>query len=265
LNTFYLYSGSANVNAEFPFGRITAAGLTEHFAVTITTTAWYTDMTILGGTLGFAATIPFGSDTNTAAVSFIGPLGFGRQINRTDTATAIGDTAFSASLGWQQGEHHWNMNLTGVAPTGEYNDSSLAIMGLNRPAVDLKGAYTFLSLETGIEATGALGFTFNAMNTATDYQTGIEMHLEWELAEHLPFGLSAGVGGYLYQQLTGDSGSGAILGPFIGRVASVGPVLSYTIKSGEQQVTLSARWFHEFATEHRVPGDSIFASLGFPL
>jgi hypothetical protein len=78
LNTFYLYSGSAHVNAEFPFGRITAAGLTEHFAVTITTTAWYTDMTILGGTLGFAATIPFGSDTNTAAVSFIGPLGFGR-------------------------------------------------------------------------------------------------------------------------------------------------------------------------------------------
>jgi hypothetical protein len=111
---------------------------------------------------------------------------FGRQINRTDTATAIGDTAFSAGLGWQQGEHHWNMTLTGVAPTGEYNESSLAIMGLNRPAVDLKGAYTFLSLETGIEATGALGFTFNAMNTATDYQTGIEMHFEWELAEHLP-------------------------------------------------------------------------------
>ncbi len=78
------------------------------------------------------------------------------------------------------------------------------------------------------------------MNTATDYQTGIEMHFEWELAEHLPFGLSAGVGGYLYQQLTGDSGSGADLGPFIGRVASVGPVLSYTFKSGEQQVTLSA-------------------------
>jgi Putative MetA-pathway of phenol degradation len=79
------------------------------------------------------------------------------------------------------------------------------------------------------------------MNTATDYQTGIEMHFEWELAEHLPFGLATGVGGYLYQQLTGDSGSGAVLGPFIGRVASVGPVLSYTFKSGEQQVTLSAR------------------------
>jgi len=134
-------------------------------------------------------------------------LGVGRQLNRTDTATAIGDTAFSASLGWQQGEHHWNVTLTGFAPTGEYNADELAIMSLNRPAVDLKGAYTFLSLETGIEATGALGFTFNAMNTATDYQSGIEMHFEWELAEHLPFGLAAGVGGYLYQQLTGDSGS----------------------------------------------------------
>ena len=207
LNTFYLYSGSANVNAEFPIGKITAVGLTERFAVNISTTAWYTDMTILGGMLGFAATIPFGSDTNTAGVSFIGPLGVGRQLNRTDTATAIGDTAFSASLGWQQGEHHWNVTLTGFAPTGEYNADELAIMSLNRPAVDLKGAYTFLSLETGIEATGALGFTFNAMNTATDYQSGIEMHFEWELAEHLPFGLAAGVGGYLYQQLTGDSGS----------------------------------------------------------
>ncbi len=35
LNTFYLYSGSANVNAEFPIGRITAAGLTEHSRPTL--------------------------------------------------------------------------------------------------------------------------------------------------------------------------------------------------------------------------------------
>jgi hypothetical protein len=51
LNTFYLYSGSANVNAEFPIGRIMAVGLTEHFVVNITTTAWYTDVTMRSASL----------------------------------------------------------------------------------------------------------------------------------------------------------------------------------------------------------------------
>ncbi len=138
-NTFYLYSGSASANLNFPIGRITAAGLTENFIVNVTTVAWFTDAKILGGTLGFAAVVPFGSDTNTARVSFIGPLGFGRQINPRDTETAIGDTAYSASLSWHEGEHHWNAALTGFAPTGEYSPDRLAIMGLNRSAIDIKG------------------------------------------------------------------------------------------------------------------------------
>jgi hypothetical protein len=91
---------------------------------------------------------------NSAAVSFIGPLGFNRQLNRTDSVDSIGDSAFSASLGWEAGEHHWNIALTGFAPTGHYAPDSLAIMGLNRPGVDIKGAYTFLSGQTGTEVSG---------------------------------------------------------------------------------------------------------------
>ncbi|MGH6834469.1 MAG: SphA family protein [Methylocella sp.] len=264
-DSFFLYPASASKNLSFPFGRITAVGLTVNIITNIAAVAWYTDVKIFGGKLGFAAAVPYGSDTNSAAVSFIGPLGFNRQLNRRDTVAAIGDTAFSASLGWEAGEHHWNLALTGVAPTGKYNPDSLAFMGLNRPGLDVKGAYTFLSLGTGTEVSAAVGMTFNLRNTATDYQSGIEFHVEGALNHHFPFGLAAGVGGYFYQQITGDSGSGAILGPFKGRVAAVGPLLSYTFKAGEQQVTLSGRWFHEFATEHRVRGDSIFASLSFPL
>jgi hypothetical protein len=40
-------------------------------------------------------------------------------------------------------------------------------MGLNRPGVDIKGAYTFLSGQTGTEVSGAVGMTFNLRNTAT--------------------------------------------------------------------------------------------------
>ena len=66
--------------------------------------------------------------------------------------------------------------------------------------------------------------------------------------------------------MTNDGGAGnEHLGPFRGRVAAVGPLLSYTIKSGEQQVILSGRWFHEFDVKNGPRGDSIFASLAFPL
>jgi hypothetical protein len=79
-DTFYLYSGSAGANVNFPFGRLTAIGVTANLITNIAAVAWYTDIKILGGTLGFAAAIPYGSDTNSAAVSFIGPLGFNRQL-----------------------------------------------------------------------------------------------------------------------------------------------------------------------------------------
>jgi hypothetical protein len=39
--------------------------------------------------------------------------------------------------------------------------------------------------------------------------------------------LGIGVNGFFYQQVTGDSGSGARLGEFEGRTAGVGPILTF--------------------------------------
>ena len=82
--------------------------------------------------------------------------------------------------------------------------------------------------------------------------------------EHFPFGLAAGVGGYFYQQVTNDRGSGDQFGAFRGRVAAVGPLLSYALKAGAQEVDFSARWFRKFAVQNRVRGDLIYASFSFP-
>jgi hypothetical protein len=56
-----------------------------------------------------------------------------------------------------------------------------------------------------------------------------------------------------------------MVGEIRGRVAAIGPLLSYTFREGTQEVTLSGRWFHEFDVTHRVQGNSILASLSFPL
>jgi len=72
-------------------------------------------------------------------------------------------------------------------------------------------------------------------------------------------------GGFFYQQITGDDGFGDRVGPFRGRVAGIGPLLSYTFTVDKQSDTFSGRWFHEFDVKNRVRGDSIFASFSFPL
>jgi hypothetical protein len=262
-DSFYLYQGSGNLYQNSATRN--PSQVTYNFAANIVILAWFTDVTILGGELGFANTSAYGSDTTTVVTPYLDALGIDRHVTTQQAVAAFADTEFSAILGWHAGEQHWSLTLSGFVPTGNYDAARLAQTGLNRPSVDLKGAYTFLSLQSGLEATAALGVNVNAMNNITNYQSGTELHLEWTLAQHLPFGLSAGVGGYFYQQLTNDGGSGDANGAFKGHVASIGPIITYTLKVGAQQVDFDARWFHEFDAYHRVRGDTIYATMSFPL
>jgi hypothetical protein len=92
--------------------------------------------------------------------------------------------------------------------------------------------------------------------------TGTQFHLDSTIAQHLPLlGGVVGVGanGFYYQQISGDSGSGATLGDFEGRTVGVGPVLSYIRKLGQHK-TLAAevKWLPELNVEHRLKGDYIW-------
>ena len=79
---------------------------------------------------------------------------------------------------------------------------------------------------------------------------------------------SAGATGYFYQQITADSGPGATLGPFISRVAGVGPQLGYDFAHGHRSVSISARGYYEFAGQNRPQGFvawlTFVVSLGVP-
>lgn len=224
------------------------------FAVDIIETGAFFDTDINGATVGLVATIPYLSNHSSQGLAHTPGAESGAIAD-------LGDTDYSAVIGWHAGNHNWLFAFTGFAPTGNYSAPRLVQTSFNRAAIDLKAAYTYLD-ETGTEASAALGVTYNALNSATDYQSGAELHFEWALNQHFASGLAAGIGGYVYQQLTADSGLGDVNGAFIGRVASIGPLLSYAFQDGKQQVNLSARWFHEFAAKNRVSGDSIFASIG---
>jgi hypothetical protein len=256
-DAFALYQGAGNL--------LRATGVTTNFVADIAIVGWFPDIKLFGADPGFAVTVPFGSNRAAGNFTVAAPMGPAQRFRLADEIFSIADTEYSAILGWHAGEQHWNVILTGFAPTGNFEPNRLSLTSLNRPALDLRGAYTYLSLQTGLEVTGALGLTLNAPNTATNYQSGEELHFEWAVNQHFPFGLAAGVGGYFNQQVTNDHGSGDHFGAFRGRVASVGPLLSYALKAGAQEVDFSARWFHEFAVQNRLRGDLIYAGLSFRL
>jgi hypothetical protein len=71
--------------------------------------------------------------------------------------------------------------------------------------------------------------------------------------------------GYHYRQVTGDSGAGAVIGDFKGRVSALGPTVAWTGAWRRQPVVLAGSGYHEFDAENRIPGDVLFLNVTFPL
>jgi hypothetical protein len=147
-----------------------------------------------------------------------------------------------------------------VAPTGRYEVGFQPDIGLNRPGIDTGWAFTWTDPNSKLQFNGAVGVTFNFENTATNYQSGTDLHFEWAIGREVSPGLMIGVAGYDYREVTGDSGSGALLGPFEGNVDAVGAALTYTTLVRESPLILSARYYQEYNVENRWTGNSTFLS-----
>jgi len=83
--------------------------------------------------------------------------------------------------------------------------------------------------------------------------------LEGLVAQRLFERFSLGAVWYYYDQVTADTGSGTLLGDFEGRAFGAGPALRYIIPLSSRNLTLIAKWIHEFYTRDRFTGDYIYA------
>src|SRR5262245_5958907 len=113
-----VYKGNAGGNVTLPFGRNLAVGVPVEMVAGLATLTWVTEEKILGGSLGFAVAGGYAKEKTSAQLAFTGPLDVNRQLNFSDTATAITDSAVVAFLGWTEGNHHWSVAATGFIPTG---------------------------------------------------------------------------------------------------------------------------------------------------
>ena len=65
--------------------------------------------------------------------------------------------------------------------------------------------------------------------------------------------------------MTGDSGSGATLGDFKGRISGIGPVLSGSFMLGPLPVFTDLQYYHEFNAKNRLEGDAGWLKITIPL
>jgi hypothetical protein len=251
----FFYNGSISGNVPFEGAQIAGRARVAPI-VNVPTLLWSTPVEIGGARLGLSATVPFG---RMDVSGVLGPV----QLN--DTIFTAGDPSFGAFLGWRTGQFHWQIGVTGFLPWGDYHRGALANVAKHRGALDAYGAVTWLDPVLGLDITNVVGITFNAANTATDYRTGTEFHWEWAVTRKLQNGFSFGAVGYVYRQLTDDTGRGALLGPFRGRVAAIGPTIGYDFLVGRLPVSTRLRVYREFETENRLQGTAGFLSLSMPL
>ncbi len=260
----YFYSGSSDKTLDFA-GVTISGGVDADVYYTLPVGLWVAPGKVLGGNFAFTVLAPIGWKNVNAGVSLTGPGGGALATNLNDEDAAFGDPVLGSSLGWHQGNYHWTIGTLVNVPVGYWQKGNLANIGFNRWAVDTTGALTWLDPKKGLELSTAVGFTYNFENYATDYKTGTEFHLEFAAVQNFSKTFGIGLNGYFYDQVTGDSGSGARLGAFEGRVMALGPAVNYNFELGKIPVSTNLKYFREFDVKNRLEGDAGYLTVTMPL
>jgi hypothetical protein len=206
--------------------------------------------TTLNGTLAGALSTP------------IGTVPFLRTDNINSSVDGVGDLFPQFALRWNAGVHNYMTYITGDVPVGSYSSTRLANIGIGHGAVDAGGGYTYFNPQTGHEFSAVLGFTGNFKNKDTQYKNGVDAHLDMGASQFLTKQWQVGLVGYVYNQLSCDSGSGDRVGCFESRVMGIGPQVGYMFPIGtEHQGYLNLKGYREFEAANRPDGWNVWLTL----
>jgi hypothetical protein len=208
----------------------------------------------LMGIYGNTSTNLNGALTGTLTAPSFGPVPFSRFDSVNDSVTAFGDLYPQFLLRWNAGVNNYMTYVTGDIPVGAYDSTRLSNIGIGHGAIDAGAGYTYFDPKTGHEFSFVTGVTYNFTNTATDYQNGIDWHLDWGASQFLTKQLQVGLVGYFYNQLTADRGCLQILCPFKSQVTGVGPQIGYIFPVAGMQGYVNLKGYGEFDGHDRPSG-----------
>jgi hypothetical protein len=278
---YYRWSGNAGADVatarEFEIGRLNptltlsaSASLRANVDMYWINPGYAFETPVLGGQAAIGMGMPIGqvqasvSGTVTASLP---PFTVVRSDSISDSDFGNGDLYPQASLKWHNGVNNFMIYGTGDIPVGQYSSTRLANMGIGHGAADGGFGYTYFDEKAGHEFSMVAGFTYNLINTSTNYQNGVDFHLDWGASQFVTKQLQLGLVGYLYDQVSGDSGSGDRVGSFESRVIAVGPQIGYILPLGkvdglgDLQGYLNVKAYGEFDARDRPSGYDVWLTF----
>ncbi len=176
-----------------------------------------------------------------------------------------GDPGLEMTIGWHKddflGQEGLSLDyapgLLVVSTWGKYSRGEVLNTGKNRWTIQPNFSYTLFHEPTGIELSQRIMYAVNLRNDKTNYNSGDEFHFDWALGKRFGKGWQAGLFGYFYHQVTGDSGRGAVVGNLKGRAWGVGPIVQYGTEIGEMPVMAALRVQKVLQHRDRTDDDSV--------
>ena len=176
---------------------------------------------------------------------------------RSGSLTGLNDIVLTPVLfGWHSGNFHWNIGGSVWLPAGDYQTGRAVNTGKNYWSVSPNFGLTYLDPTSGWELSAGAIYVVNFENPATHYHSGNLAQFDYAIGKSLTPAFKLGLVGYLAQQMTSDSGSGATSGPRKLRVAGIGPAAVFTFVVNKTPVNLVAKYYREFDAQNTTQGDS---------
>lgn len=251
---YYHFHGSANEDVR---GGIAEFGAGATLDADFLAATYVTDLHALGATYAFGGALAYAWAGVHATINAPNS-----GIDVRLSQNGLGDSLIlPVILGWNEGNWHYNFNVSVYVPTGEYSSGELSV-GKNIWAFMPAFAVTWYDPKSGWDVSGNFVFVTQTFNGATQYQSGDIVHLDWGAGWH--FGAhqawEVGIQGNVVEQIAGDSGSGATLGPLKAESAGIGPAISYGTLVGTIPMSFSAKWEADFQHRATFGGDVILIS-----
>jgi hypothetical protein len=253
-STYYHATAAANASMSFARGAGIQVGMKSPSDYVMWTPTYVFATPVLGGQAAVGMTSLLGQNITSVSATLTGPGGASLSGSRSDYVFGFGDLYPAATLKWNWDVHNVMVYATTGIPLGVYSPNRLATMGIGHWAADAGAGYTYYNEQAGFEWSAVFGFTYNFINPYTQYQSGIDAHLDWSVSPYVSENMYFGAVGYFYNQVTGDSGPGATLGDFKSRVIGIGPQLGFFFPVADREGTLSFRAYYELDARNRLEG-----------
>jgi hypothetical protein len=259
---YYHSTVSAGGGKQFAFGGGIQAGLKANADLVFVNGTYIFPTPVLGAQASLGMAVAVGNMAPRIDATLTGPNGGVVSGSRSDSLFSYSDLYPTGSLKWNFGVHNVMVYTAWDIPAGDYQAGRLANIGIGHWAADAGAGYTYFNPATGHEFSVVTGLTYNFENPDTNYKNGIDWHVDWAASQFLSKQIHVGLVGYWYQQITGDSGSGATLGPFKSRVGGIGPQIGYIFPVSESyHGYLNLKGYKEFSAENRPVGWNVWLTF----